>query len=163
MGQDVQNLAVRFAHKEATDAPRLVSQRVDHLAAHLFRCRLGAVDVVHLNGHVGVHRCARVSLHHIDLGRRVVSGREGTDPTLVHDGLETEDVLVELSARGRIGALEVRDDASNLHAHSMPLSRLLRCEASRPQRATVERPLAASLHSQLYRREDSHEALIRAA
>jgi hypothetical protein len=76
---------------------------------------VGCVDVVDLDRHVRRHRRAGVVAHHAELHAVVLRRRERQDPAEVHDDLQPDDVLVEPAARGRVGGVQVGDDALDGH------------------------------------------------
>ena len=53
MTEDVEDCSVRIDHKEATNAPRFVGQRVSDLKTTFDRTRVDLVDVRHLDTHIG--------------------------------------------------------------------------------------------------------------
>lgn len=113
--EHVDDAAGRFADEEAADAPGLVGEGVDDVAAEALGGGVGGVDVVDLDGDVGVDRGGGVAGHHAQLEGAVAGGGVGRDPAHVHHLLQAEHLLAEAARGGGVVSAEIGDDAVDGH------------------------------------------------
>ena len=110
----VNDHAIRIGNKEPADAPRLIRQRVNDLKAKSDGLRMHRINVIDLNGHVGLwFRSGR--LHERDLSRWIARRGERENPIHVHSHVEAEDLRVEPPALMNPVAGDIWYNSSDAH------------------------------------------------
>jgi hypothetical protein len=97
MAEDVDDVAVRIGHKEATDAPWLVCKRTDDLQSALDSSGMHFVYIVDLDRDLRLNTTQFVSTEQRDLSRRIGRRYERDHPAHVHADRKAKEAGIEIS------------------------------------------------------------------